>query len=148
MFETQKSGNKTSWGEIGLDIRTHASPKVGQDHQEISFKHVSPWLYFFWVSFKCTQITLFFRNCWVNEVLWRFCVLCHFVFFIFEFSVGVRAFVIWLSRFLPFSVTNFEMDLHSFELQNQKMDIFYAIPFSGKSPIVHRKMCNMRKLRN
>ena len=31
MFETQKSGNKTRSGEIGLDIRTHASPKVGQD---------------------------------------------------------------------------------------------------------------------
>ena len=31
MFETQKSGNKTSSGEIGFDIRTHASPKVGQD---------------------------------------------------------------------------------------------------------------------
>ena len=26
----KKSGNKTSSGEIGLDIRTHASPKVGQ----------------------------------------------------------------------------------------------------------------------
>ena len=31
MFETQKSGNKTSSGEIGLDITTHARPKVGQD---------------------------------------------------------------------------------------------------------------------
>ena len=31
MFDTQKSGNKTSSGEIGLDIRKHASPKVGQD---------------------------------------------------------------------------------------------------------------------
>ena len=31
MFEIQKSGNKTSSGEIGLDIRTHASPKVGHD---------------------------------------------------------------------------------------------------------------------
>ena len=31
MFETQKSGNKTSSGDIGLNIRTHASPKVGQD---------------------------------------------------------------------------------------------------------------------
>ena len=31
MFEIQKSGDKTSSGEIGLDIRTHASPKVGQD---------------------------------------------------------------------------------------------------------------------
>ena len=30
MFKTQKSRNKTSTGEIGLDIRTHASPKVGQ----------------------------------------------------------------------------------------------------------------------
>ena len=31
MFEIQKSGDKTSSGEIGLDIRTHTSPKVGQD---------------------------------------------------------------------------------------------------------------------
>ena len=31
MFEIRKSGDKTSSGEIGLHIRTHASPKVGQD---------------------------------------------------------------------------------------------------------------------
>ena len=31
MFEIQRSGDKTSSGKIGLDIRTHASPKVGQD---------------------------------------------------------------------------------------------------------------------
>ena len=31
VFETQKSGNKTSSEEIGLNIRTLASPKVGQD---------------------------------------------------------------------------------------------------------------------
>ena len=31
MFEIQKPGDKTSFGEIDLDIRTHASPKVGQD---------------------------------------------------------------------------------------------------------------------
>ena len=31
MFETQKSGNKTSSGEIGLNIRTLSSPKLGQD---------------------------------------------------------------------------------------------------------------------
>ena len=31
MFETQKSGNKTSSGAIGLNIRPLASPKVGQD---------------------------------------------------------------------------------------------------------------------
>ena len=30
MFEIQKSGNKTSSGEIGLKIRKHASPKVEQ----------------------------------------------------------------------------------------------------------------------
>ena len=31
MLEPQKSGNKTSSGEIGLNIRTHESPKVWQD---------------------------------------------------------------------------------------------------------------------
>ena len=31
MFEIQKSGDKTSSGEIDIDIRTHASPKVGHD---------------------------------------------------------------------------------------------------------------------
>ena len=31
MFETHKSGNKTSSGEIGVNIRTLASSKVGQD---------------------------------------------------------------------------------------------------------------------
>ena len=31
MFETQKSEDKTSSGEIGLNIRKLASPKVGQD---------------------------------------------------------------------------------------------------------------------
>ena len=31
MFETQKSRNKTSSGEIGLNTRILASPKIGQD---------------------------------------------------------------------------------------------------------------------
>ena len=31
MFETQKSGNKTSSRDIGLNIKTFAIPKVGQD---------------------------------------------------------------------------------------------------------------------
>ena len=31
MFETQKSGKKTSSEEIGLNIKTLASPKVRQD---------------------------------------------------------------------------------------------------------------------
>ena len=32
MFETLKSGNKTGSGEIDLNIKTLAIPKVGQDH--------------------------------------------------------------------------------------------------------------------
>ena len=35
MCKTQKSGIKTSSEEIGLNMRTHASPKVGQDHKEM-----------------------------------------------------------------------------------------------------------------
>ena len=31
MFEAQKSGNKTSSGDIGFNIRTLSSLKVGQD---------------------------------------------------------------------------------------------------------------------
>ena len=31
MFEFQRSGDKTSLGKIGIDIRKHAGPKVGQD---------------------------------------------------------------------------------------------------------------------
>ena len=31
MLEIHKYGDKTSSGEIGLDVITHASPKVGQD---------------------------------------------------------------------------------------------------------------------
>ena len=46
MFETQKSGNKTCSGEIGLDIRTHASPEMGQDQVsgEVSVlnRHAAP----------------------------------------------------------------------------------------------------------
>ena len=48
MFEIQKSGDKTSSGEIGLDIRTHASPKVGQDQVgRFLFQYdlaIKPWL--------------------------------------------------------------------------------------------------------
>ena len=46
MFEIQKSGDKTSPGEIGLDIRTHASPKVGQDQVSggvsVPCRHATP----------------------------------------------------------------------------------------------------------
>ena len=47
MFETQKSRNKTSSGDIGLNIRTLASPKVGQDQVfggvSVLCWHAAPW---------------------------------------------------------------------------------------------------------
>ena len=46
VFEFQRSGDKTSSGEIGLDIRTHASPKVGQDQVSggvgVPCRHATP----------------------------------------------------------------------------------------------------------
>ena len=61
MFEIQKSGDKTSSGEIGLDIRTHASPKVGQDQVSggvsVLCWHAAPveserytYMYFFYIG--------------------------------------------------------------------------------------------------
>ena len=52
MFEIQKSGDKTSSGEIGLDTRTHASPKVGQDQVSRGVSvlcwHAAPVAYVLW----------------------------------------------------------------------------------------------------
>ena len=52
VFEIQKSGDKTSSGEIGLDIRTHASPKVGQDQVSggvsVPCWHAAPVAYVLW----------------------------------------------------------------------------------------------------
>ena len=52
IFEIQKSGDKTSSGEIGLDIRTHASPKVGQDQVSggvsVLCWHAAPVAYVLW----------------------------------------------------------------------------------------------------
>ena len=52
IFELQKSGDKTSSGEIGLDIRTHASPKVGQDQVSggvsVLCGHAAPVAYVLW----------------------------------------------------------------------------------------------------
>ena len=46
MFETQKSRNKTSSGDIGLNIRTIASPKAGQDQApggaSVPRRHAAP----------------------------------------------------------------------------------------------------------
>ena len=46
------SGDKTSSGEIGLDIRTHASPKVGQDQVSggvsVLCWHAAPVAYVLW----------------------------------------------------------------------------------------------------
>ena len=52
VFEIQKSGDKTSSGEIGLDIGTHASPKVGQDQVSggvsVLCWHAAPVAYVLW----------------------------------------------------------------------------------------------------
>ena len=52
MVEIQKSGDKTSSGEIGLDMRTHASPKVGQDQVSGGLSvlcwHAAPVAYVLW----------------------------------------------------------------------------------------------------
>ena len=52
VFEIQKSGDKISSGEIGLDIRTHASPKVGQDQVSggvsVLCWHAAPAAYVLW----------------------------------------------------------------------------------------------------
>ena len=52
VFEIQKSGDKTSSGEIGLDIRTHASPEVGQDQVSggvsVLCWHAAPVAYVLW----------------------------------------------------------------------------------------------------
>ena len=52
MFETQKSRNKTSSGDIGLNIRTPASPKVGQDQVSggvsVPCWHATPVAYTLW----------------------------------------------------------------------------------------------------
>ena len=46
MFEIQKSGDKTSLGEIGLVIRTYGSPEVGQDQVSggvsVPCRHTTP----------------------------------------------------------------------------------------------------------
>ena len=52
VFEIQKSGDKTSSGEIGLEIRKHASPKVGQDQVSggvsVLCWHAAPVAYVLW----------------------------------------------------------------------------------------------------
>ena len=52
MFKTPKSGNKTSSGENGLNIRTNASPKVAQDQMSgrvsVPSRHATPITYAPW----------------------------------------------------------------------------------------------------
>ena len=56
MFEIQKSGDKTSSREIGLDIRTHTSPILGQDQVSRGVSvlcwHATPVAYVLWKT--CT----------------------------------------------------------------------------------------------
>ena len=66
VFEIQKSGDKTSSGEIGLDIRTHASPKVGQDQVSggvsVLCWHTAPVAYVLWKPCTIAAFSLFFKN--------------------------------------------------------------------------------------
>ena len=59
MFETPKSGNKTSSGKLGLNIRTLASPEVGlnQVSGEVN------------VPFKCPMETIFSNVKFSNKSL-------------------------------------------------------------------------------
>ena len=53
MFETTKAGNKTISGEVGINIRAHATPKVGHDQVSIG------------VSVLCwhaTSVKMFYGN--------------------------------------------------------------------------------------
>ena len=83
MFETQKSRNKTSSGDIGLNIRTLASPKVGQGpflrgaahmymHEQIKIDrncNFEGLLHHpFWLSFFGHFLALFFN--FYNYFLW------------------------------------------------------------------------------
>ena len=66
VFEIQKSGDKTSSGEIGLDIRTHASPKVGQDQVSggvsVLCWHAAPVAYDSWILMSKTVIATPWHN--------------------------------------------------------------------------------------
>ena len=91
MFETQNSGNKTSSGEIGLNIRTHARLKVGQDQVsgKMLLKSHGPQS----IDIKCICICVSSSD-------------THQVVEIkkepFDISVGVGAFVIGLSQISSF----------------------------------------------
>ena len=56
VFEIQRSGDKISSGEIGLDIKTHASPKVGQDQVSggvsVLCRHATPVANVLWKPLK------------------------------------------------------------------------------------------------
>ena len=60
VFEIQKSGDKTSSGEIGLDIRTYASPKVGQDQVSggvsVPCRHATPVADVLWKPIYCNNV--------------------------------------------------------------------------------------------
>ena len=76
MFETQKSGNKTSSGEIGLNIRTHASPKVGQESASGGVSVLC------WHAIPITDVLLK-KKCLTYQYL-KFCTLICLIILVFE----------------------------------------------------------------
>ena len=80
VFEIQKSGDKTSSGEIGLDIRTHASPKVGQDQVSggvsVLCWHAAPVAYVPWNICYYLNYIVPFGDFSIDHI---FCWLCIFI---------------------------------------------------------------------
>ena len=75
VFEIQKSGDKTSSGEIGLDIRTHASPKVGQDQVSggvsVLCWHAAPVVDHYIVNYHtCLTFNRYFSMSREKEEIW------------------------------------------------------------------------------
>ena len=73
MFETQTSRNKTSSGEIGLDIRTHASPNMGQDQ-------VSGWVsVLYWELIEIVIKLVYYTIHYDFSLVWYFrTIIFHF----------------------------------------------------------------------
>ena len=67
MFETQMSRNKTNSGDIGTNIRTLASPKVGQDQVSggvsVLCWHAAPVANVLWKPLAIRQKVKFGNNC-------------------------------------------------------------------------------------
>ena len=97
MFEIQKSGDKTSSGEIGLDIRTHASSEVGQDQMpggvSVFCWHAAPVAYVLWKpsikSIKSIVLIVRHKYCsYIQEYNQRF---IHWVIYVCKIAAATNS---------------------------------------------------------